>query len=89
MASAEGLLALRQGHWTIENLSHRTRDVSFGEDASQVRCGNIPQVMVALRQTVLTLLQVSGHTQIAKALRFFAAHPWEALNIIQKRKLEN
>ena len=84
-ASAERLLALRRGHWTIENLSHRTRDVIFGEDASQVRCGNIPQIMAALRNTALTLLRVSGHTQIAKALRFFAAHPWQAFDIIEKQ----
>ena len=84
-ASAEDLLTLRRGHWTIENLSHRTRDVIFAEDASQVRCGNIPHVMAALRNTVLTLLRISGHTQIAKALRFFAAHPWKALDIIQKQ----
>ena len=88
-ASAERLLTLRRGHWTIENLSHRTRDVIFGEDASQVRSGNIPQVMAALRNTVLTLLRVSGYTQIAKALRFFAAHPWQALNLIQKQKTDN
>ena len=87
--SAEHLLALRRGHWTIENLSHRTRDVIFAEDASQVRCGNIPQVMAALRNTVLTLLRVSGYTQIAYALRFFAANPWDALNIIQKPITDN
>lgn len=88
-ASAERLLALRRGHWTIENLSHRTRDVIFGEDASQVRSGNIPHVMATLRNTVLTLLRISGHTQIAKALRFFAAHPWDALNIMQKQNTDN
>ena len=88
-ASAERLLALRRGHWTIENLSHRTRDVIFAEDASQVRSGNIPHVMATLRNTVLTLLRISGHTQIAKALRFFAAHPWDALKLIQKQNTDN
>ena len=57
-ASAERLLQLRRGHWAIENLSHRTRDVLLGEDASQFRCGNSPQVMAALRNTVLTLLRI-------------------------------
>ena len=88
-ASAERLLELRRGHWTIENLSHRTRDVLLGEDASQVRCGNIPQVMAALRNTVLTLLRICGYTHIAKAFRFFAAHPTEALKIIQKTESDN
>ena len=88
-ACAERLLQLRRGHWTIENLSHRTRDVLFGEDASQVRCGNIPHVMAALRNTVLTLLRISGYTKITQACRFFAARPTEALKIIQNPILDN
>ena len=52
-ASAKDLLALRRGHWTIENQSHWVRDVVLGEDASQVRSGVIPQVMSALRNTAL------------------------------------
>ena len=88
-ATAKRLLQIRRGHWAIENLSHRTRDVLLGEDASQVRCGNIPQVMAALRNTVLTLLRICGYTHIAKALRFFAARPTEALKIIQKTETDN
>ena len=88
-ASAKRLLELRRGHWAIENLSHRTRDVLMGEDASQVRCGNIPQVMAALRNTVLTLLRICGYTHIAKTFRFFAAHPTEALKIMQKTESDN
>ena len=88
-ASAERLLRLRRGHWAIENLSHRTRDVLMGEDASQVRCGNIPHVMAALRNTVLTLLRISGYTKIAQAFRFFAACPTEALKIIQNPIRDN
>ena len=88
-ASAEDLLRLRRGHGSIENLSHRTRDVLFGEDASSVRCGHIPQVMAALRNTVLTLLRTCGYTHIAQAFRFFAAHPIEALKIIQNTESEN
>ena len=88
-ATAKRLLQIRRGHWAIENLSHRTRDVLLGEDASQVRCANIPQVMAALRNTVLTLLRICGYTHIAKALRFFAARPTEALKIIQKTETDN
>ena len=88
-ASAQRLLELRRGHWAIENLSHRTRDMILGEDASQVRCGNIPHVMAALRNTVLTLLRISGYTKIAQACRFFAARPTEALKIIQNPILDN
>ena len=37
-----------RGHWQIEAL-HHIRDVTYGEDASQVRTGNGPQVMATLR----------------------------------------
>ena len=81
-ASAERILELRRGHWAIENLSHRTRDMLFGEDASQVRCGNIPQVMAALRNAVISSLRTSGWTEIAYALRYFAANPKQAIELI-------
>ena len=74
-ASDERLLKLQREHWTIENLSHRTRDVIFDEDASQVRCGNIPQVMAVLRNSVLILLRACEYTVIAKSLRYFCRKP--------------
>jgi predicted transposase YbfD/YdcC len=37
-----------RGHWAIEAL-HHIRDVTFAEDASQVRTGTAPQVMASLR----------------------------------------
>ena len=40
-ADAARVLALVRGHWHIENKSHWVRDVTFDEDRSQVRCGNI------------------------------------------------
>ena len=56
-ADAARLLALVRGHWHIENQSHWVRDVTFDEDRSQVRCGSIPQVMAALRNTVIGLMR--------------------------------
>lgn len=76
------LLALVRGHWQIENKSHWVRDVTFDEDRSQVRCGNIPQVMAALRNTAIGLLRWSGHTNIAAACRRMAAQPAQALALI-------
>ncbi len=46
--SAECLLTLKRGHWSIENKSHWMRDTQLGEAASSVRCGSIPQVMAAM-----------------------------------------
>ena len=66
---AKQLLRLVRGHWTIENRLHWVRDVTLGEDASQVRTGAAPQVMAALRNVVLGLLRCAGVRNIAAALR--------------------
>jgi hypothetical protein len=76
------LLALVRGQWQIENQSHWVRDVTFDEDRSQVRCGNIPQVMAALRNTTIGLLRWAGHTNIAAVCRRLAAQPVQALALI-------
>jgi hypothetical protein len=76
------LLALVRGQWQIENQSHWVRDVTFDEDRSQVRCGNIPQVMAALRNTTIGLLRWAGHTNIASACRRLAAQPIQALALV-------
>jgi hypothetical protein len=41
-ATPAELAAWIRGHWTIEAL-HHIRDVTYGEDASQIRTGNGPQ----------------------------------------------
>lgn len=76
------LLALWRGHWGIENRLHWVRDVTFDEDRCQIRCGSAPQVMAALRNTVIGLLNVAGITRIAQALRRCAARPYEALRLL-------
>ncbi len=58
-----------RGHWTIENGLHYVRDVTWGEDASQVRTGNAPRVMAGLRNLAISTLRQAGTTNIAKALR--------------------
>jgi predicted transposase YbfD/YdcC len=69
------LLTLWRGHWAIENRLHYVRDVTFGEDASQVRTGAVPQVMAALRNLTIALLRQAGYTNIAAGLR---AIGWQA-----------
>jgi hypothetical protein len=81
-ADAVRLLALVGGQWQIENQSHWGRDVTFDEDRSQVRCSNIPQVMTALRHTVIGLMRCAGYLNIAAACRRFAAQTTAALHLI-------
>ena len=82
-AKAARLLALVRGHWQIENQSHWVREVPFDAERSQVRCGNIPQVLAALRNTVIGLMRWAGHTNMAMACRRFAAQPASAVNLIR------
>lgn len=81
-ATPSRLLELVRGQWQIENCSHWVRDVTFDEDRSQVRCGAIPQVMAALRNTTIGLLRWAGYSNIAAACRRFAARPDLALTLI-------
>ena len=81
-ASPKRLLDLVRNHWHIENKVHWVRDVTFDEDRSQVRCGNTPQVMSALRNTVIGLMRHCGITNIASACRKFSARPELALELI-------
>ena len=72
-ASPKRLLDLVRSHWHIENKVHWVRDVTFDEDRSPVRCGNTPQVMALLRNTVTGLMRHCGIMNIASACRRFSA----------------
>lgn len=81
-AGAPRLLALNRSHWSIENNLHRVRDVTFGEDASRVRCGNGPQILAATRNALTHLLAAAKLPNFAAALRRFAIRPFEALRLL-------
>jgi predicted transposase YbfD/YdcC len=81
-AGPRQLLALTRGHWRIENQSHYVRDVTYGEDGSQVRDGTVAQVMAALRNTAIGLMRLAGRGNIAAATRYYAGHPWDALALL-------
>ena len=86
-ASAAQLEALWRGHWTIENRVHRVRDVTWGEDASQVRVGHAPQALAALRNGLLSLLRACGWTQIADAIRHYGAYAHRAIHLLSSPPL--
>jgi len=51
---------------------HYIRDVTYGEDASQIRTGNGPQVMATLRNLGIAILKPAGYPSIAAACRYHA-----------------
>jgi predicted transposase YbfD/YdcC len=81
-ANAEQLLEWRQNHWRIENRSHYRRDVTLGEDASQVRINGAPEVLAALNGGILALMDFLGIKNVAKQLKYSCAHPEEALQLL-------
>lgn len=81
------LLALRRGHWAIENALHRQKDVAFGEDASLVHLGHGPTVLALLRDAALNLLHQAGIRQIAARLRLHAQHPERAVALVVSERL--
>lgn len=79
---AAQLLRLVRGHWSIENRLHYVRDMTFGEDKSQVRTGSAPEVMAALRNVVIGVLRAAGWTNIAAGLRNIGWQPGAALRLL-------
>jgi predicted transposase YbfD/YdcC len=80
-ASPAHLADYIRGHWAIEAL-HHIRDVTFAEDASQIRTGNAPRAMAGLRNLAAGILRHRGTTNIAKALRRNARDPYRPLALI-------
>ncbi len=75
VAAAPRVLQLKRGHWGIENRVNYVKDVTLGEDQSNLHCGAGPQVMAALRNTALNLLRRAGYHAIAARLRHNSRHP--------------
>jgi predicted transposase YbfD/YdcC len=81
-ANAERLLDLTRAHWCIENRLHYVRDVTLGEDACRVRKGTAPQVLAALRNTVVYLVATVPAESNPAAIEYLQIHPEEARKLI-------
>lgn len=87
-ADAQRLLTLSRGHWGIENELHYRRDVTLREDASRIRKGGAPQVMAALRNSVLHVLSAVAAPSIASAVRTMGNCLSQALGVLGLPQLE-
>ena len=77
----ENLLAWNRGHWSVENLNHRVRDVNFGEDACLSRTTHAP-TNGALCNCIALALILRRSRKIAETRRHFAMHPHEAVKAV-------
>lgn len=86
LAAAEAdparLLDLIRTYWHIENRLHYPRDVSFKEDRCRLRIGHAARTMATLNNLALALIRRRDFATVPQARRYFAARPWEALQLI-------
>ena len=67
--AARAASAIRD-HWTIENTSHYSRDVTMGEDRSRIRCN--PGLFARLRSFAFNILKANRRSSLPQD-RFRAA----------------
>jgi predicted transposase YbfD/YdcC len=79
-ASPEQIATWIRQHWAIEVRIHHVRDVTFGEDASTCRTGNLPRLMASFRNLAINLIRLAGHKYIPDGLRL---HSWRPQTLIQ------
>ena len=61
-------------HWSIEDRLHYVRDVTFREDASQVRTGNAPRTSATFRNLSVNTIRYAGRANIAYTRRDLRNH---------------
>lgn len=84
-ASPARLLSLNRGHWGIENGLHYRRDVTLHEDAGRTTSTTFGHSMATLNNLVIGLTIGRAWTNLAKARRYYDAHPDLALQLLLAR----
>jgi predicted transposase YbfD/YdcC len=74
LAGPEHLSYYQRRHWTVENRLHWTRDVTFGEDNSQIRTGTAPRAIATFRNLAISTFRLAGRANIAHARRDLRTH---------------
>jgi predicted transposase YbfD/YdcC len=82
VASPARVAALKREHWRVENSLHYVKDVTLGEDASQIHVGRGADVLAILRNTALGVLRAAGYRNVAARLRYYSGHPKDALALV-------
>lgn len=82
-ADAAALMNRWRVHWHMENGLHWVRDVTFGEDDSQIHKGQAPEVFTLLRNAAVSMLSTAQTPTIAAAVRDLGARPLAVLQFFQ------
>jgi len=76
------LLGLVRRHWGVENRLHYVRDETLGEDRCRARKGDSAQVLAAIRNVAVHLLEQVEAPSKAFATRHLIVHPHDALPLL-------
>lgn len=74
-----------RGHWGIENLLHRYKDVNLGEDAMTITCHHEASVIGILNTLAINILRLAGYEPTKDNIAIFANKVNE-LNILCRFK---
>lgn len=80
--SPERLMKLVRQHWHIENRLHYVRDVTFHEDACQIREHKRQRLLACLNNLVIGLIRQCDFDYVPEARRFFSLNYAQALQLL-------
>lgn len=80
--SPERLMQLLRTHWHIENRLHYVRDVTFHEDACQIRNPKRQRFLASLNNLAIGLLRQCDFEYAPEARRFFSINYAQALQLL-------
>jgi predicted transposase YbfD/YdcC len=81
-AGPAAIATFLRDHWAVENRLHWRRDVTLHEDHSQLRTAGRPEVLAALNDVVLALMDWLGVPNVPDQMRVFSAFPQLALQLV-------
>ncbi len=84
-ASPARLLAVKRGHWGIENKLHYRRDETMCEDWCHLKKGHTAHALAIINNLVLGLLLRQGVQNVPQARRDYEAHLQKAVQLVLER----
>jgi predicted transposase YbfD/YdcC len=76
------LLRFRRTHWFVETGLHYRRDVTFREDATRMTIGSAGKILATVHNLVIGLIKRAGHSNAAKARRYFEGQIQQAFGLL-------
>lgn len=80
------VLQFRRSHWFVETGLHYRRDVTFREDATRMTIGSAGHILATVNNLVIGLIKKAGHSNAAKARRYYDGHIAEAFGLLLTAK---